>query len=74
MDTLMDLVDAIILVTELALVVRFIWCCIQETDQEEQRQAQKKQKRAVIVALITIICVYDIPKLLESYFVKAGSK
>lgn len=67
MDLLEDLVEALIILTQLALVLRFILCCIKERDQEDQPQVYKKQKRYLIIALVVIICVYDIPEILKGY-------
>ncbi|MBO5239152.1 MAG: hypothetical protein J6B50_10335 [Lachnospiraceae bacterium] len=68
MDTLKDLIDALILVTQLGLTLRFILCCIKERDQEDQPQVYKKQKKTALIALILTVCVYDIPQVLMRYF------
>lgn len=72
MDTLKELVDALILLTQSALVLRFIICCIKETDQEDQPQMYKKQKRTALIAFLLILCIYDIPKMLEHYMGVTG--
>lgn len=72
MNTLKDMIDALILITELALILRFVICCIQESDQEDQPQVYKKQKRTAVIALIVIVCVYDIPKLINYYLATPG--
>lgn len=72
MDTLKELVDALILLTQSALVLRFIICCIKETDQEDQPQMYKKQKRTALIAFLLILCIYDIPKMLEQYMGVTG--
>ncbi len=69
MDTLKDLIDAVILVAEIALVVRMVILSIQSANEEDQQAAQyKRQKRTVLKAIIIIACVYDIVKLAEGYF------
>lgn len=72
MDTLKDLVDALIVITQSALVLRFIICCIKETDQEDQPQIYKKQKRTALIAFLVILCIYDIPRLIERYMGVTG--
>lgn len=68
MDTLKDMVDALIILTQSALALRFVICCVKETNQEDQPQMYKKQRRMLLIALIAIICVYDIPQILKGYF------
>ena len=69
MNTLQDMISAIIVVGHSALILRFIICLIREADQENQASANfKKQKRNCVVALILLVCVYDIPTLLQKYF------
>lgn len=69
MDTLKDLIDALLILTQGALVLRFIILCVQAADQEAQEQARyKKQKRTVVLAFVLLVCVYDIPSLLAAYF------
>lgn len=69
MDTLNDLIAALILAAQAALILRFIICSIRETNQEDQRISEyKKQKKTCLVAFLFLLCVYDIPKLLEQYF------
>lgn len=64
-----QLIDAAIILTQLALVARFIILCIQCADQESQAHEQyKKQKRTVIVALVLVTAAYDIPRLIQMYF------
>lgn len=72
MGTLKDLIDALIIITELVLTGRFILCCIKESNQEDQPQLYKKKKQTVLVALIAIVCVYDIPRIIQNYFGETG--
>lgn len=72
MDTLKDLIDALMIITQVALVLRYIILKIQAADMEDQQVTQyKKQQKKIIIALIMVACVYDVPRLLDSYF---GSK
>lgn len=69
METLEDLISALILFGHSVFILRFMICCIRETDQESQEMNNyKKQKRICVIALILLVCVYDIPKLLQKYF------
>lgn len=68
MNTLKDMIDALVLITELALALRFIFCCIRESNQEDQPQLYKKQKKTALIALIAVVCVYDIPMIISKYF------
>lgn len=69
MNTLKELIDAIIILGQIILVIRFVVCCIKESNYESNEIMNfKKQKKQAIIALILIVMVYDIPKLIESYF------
>lgn len=69
MDTLQQLTDALILLVQMGLFVRFILLSIQMSDQENQQNSQfKKQRRTVLIGLIAVSCVYDIPRILQYYF------
>lgn len=69
MDTLQQLTDALILLVQMGLFVRFILLSIQMADQENQQNSQfKKQRRTVLIGLIAVSCVYDIPRILLYYF------
>lgn len=69
METLEELIDALIIITQAALALRFIVLQIQSADMEDQQAAQfKKQRKTIIIALVMVVCVYDIPRLLEKYF------
>ncbi len=68
MSTLKDMIDALVLLTEIALVLRFIFCCIKQSDQEDQPQLYRKQKRTALIALVAVVCVYDIPEIISKYF------
>lgn len=69
MDTLKDLIDALMIITQVALVLRYIILKIQAADMEDQQVTQyKKQQKKIIIALIMVACVYDVPRLLDSYF------
>lgn len=67
MDTLKDMIDAMVLITEIALALRFIICCIRESDEEDQ-QLYKKKKRTALIALVAVVCAYDIPEIIGNYF------
>ncbi len=67
MDTLKDMIDAMVLITEIALALRFIICCIRESNQEDQ-QLYKKKKCTALIALIAVVCAYDIPEIISNYF------
>ena len=72
MDTLKDLIDALMIITQVALVLRYIILKIQAADMEDQQVTQyKKQQNKIIIAIIMVACVHDVPRLLDSYF---GSK
>lgn len=68
MDTLKDMIDAMVLITEIALTLRFIICCIRESDEEDQQQLYKKKKRTALIALVAVVCAYDIPEIIGNYF------
>ena len=68
MDTLMDLIDALMIVTQAAIVLRFIWCCIQERNLDNEPQMYKKQKTTLLIAFVLVICTYDIPRVIAGYF------
>jgi len=69
MATLQDMIAAIIFLGQMGFVLRFIICCIRESNQEAQDSATyKKQKRVCIVGFILLVCVYDIPAIIHKYF------
>lgn len=69
METLKEIVDALIIITQAAIIMRYIWCCVQEAEeQEDQQKVHKKQKRSLVIAFIITVCIYDIPALIEQYF------
>ena len=70
MDTLEELTDAVILLVQLGLLLRVILLSIQMADQENQKNSQfKEQRKTALKALVIVTCVYDIPKILQQYFI-----
>lgn len=69
MDTLKQLVSAMIYVTQLVIILRFVILCCEGVDLEDPAigKQQKRKKINLIIAFIGIICVYDIPKLVIAY-------
>ncbi len=72
MDTLKQLIDFMIFLTQLALVFRFIMVSIEGADMTDPsvEKQQRRKRQNLFIALIAIACVYDIPKLVISYFGK----
>lgn len=69
MDTLTDMIEAVVILGQIILAVRIIICWIKECNYESNEvQNFKKQRRQAAIALIVIACVYDIPKIIEYYF------
>jgi hypothetical protein len=63
------MINALIILGQGILVLRFILCAIRERDAEDsESQNYKKQKKRTLIAIILIACVYDIPKVIERYF------
>lgn len=74
MDTLQDLIQAVMILGQSILALRIIICAIRERDIESNEiQNYKKQKKSALIALIIIVCVYDIPALLQQYIPLAPS-